>query len=74
LIYLSPKLDLDEAKQKWADQRSIKFDRYKGKVVLEITGNYYAAFSADKMNPDQRARETFLRIVEPILKSTVTRF
>ena len=73
-FYLSRKLDLDEAKQKWADQRSIKFDRYKGKVVLEITGNYFAAYSAEKLNPDQRARETFLRIIEPILKSAVTRF
>ena len=73
-FYLSRKLDLDEAKQKWADQRSIQFDHYKGKVVLEITGNYYAAYSAEKMNADQRARETFLRIVEPILKVAVTRF
>ncbi len=37
-FYLSRKLDLDQAKQKWADQRSIQFDHYKGKVVLEITG------------------------------------
>jgi hypothetical protein len=73
-FYLSRKLDLDEAKQKWADQRSIRFDHYKGKVVLEITGNYFAAYSAEKLNPDQRARETFLRIVEPILKAAVTHF
>jgi hypothetical protein len=73
-FYLSRKLDLDESKQKWADQRSIQFDHYKGKVVLEITGNYYAAYSGEKMNPDQRARETFLRIVEPVLKAAVTRF
>jgi hypothetical protein len=73
-FYLSRKLDLDEAKQKWADQRSIQFDHYKGKVVLEITGNYFAAYSAEKMSPDQRARETFLGIIQPILKSAVTRF
>jgi len=73
-FYLSRKLDLDEAKQKWADQRSIQFDRYKGKVVLEITGNYFAAYPNEKMNPDQRARETFLRIVLPILKPAVARF
>ena len=73
-FYLSRKLDLDESRQKWADQRSIQFDHYKGRVVLEITGNYYAAYSGEKLNPDQRARETFLRIVEPILKAAVTRF
>jgi hypothetical protein len=73
-FYLSRKLDLDEAKQKWADQRSIQFERYKGKVVLEITGNYFAAYSGEKMNSDQRARETFLRIVLPILKAAVTHF
>ena len=73
-FYLSRRLDLDQDKQRWADQRSIQFDRYKGKVVLEITGNYYAAYSAEKMNGDQRARETFLRIVEPLLKAAVTYF
>jgi hypothetical protein len=73
-FYLSRKLDLDEAKEKWADQRSIQFDRYHGEVVLQITGNYFAAYSAAKMNSDQRARETFLRIAQPILKAAVARF
>ena len=57
-FYLSRKLDLDEAKQKWADQRSIQFDHYKDKIVLKITGNYFAAYSGEKMNSDQRARQT----------------
>jgi hypothetical protein len=73
-FYLSRKLDLDQAKQKWADQRSIQFNRYQGKIVLQITGNYYAAYSAEKMNSDQRARETFLRVCEPILKASVKHF
>jgi len=73
-FYLSRKLDLDEAKQKWADQRPLQFDRYQDKVVLKITGNYFAAYSAEKMNSDQRARETFLRIVLPILQAAVPRF
>jgi hypothetical protein len=73
-FYLSRRLDLDEQKQKSSDQRSIRFDRYKGKTVLEITGNYYAAYSTEKMNPDQRARETFLQIILPILKVAVPRF
>ncbi|MGC1453300.1 MAG: hypothetical protein WA830_24985 [Candidatus Sulfotelmatobacter sp.] len=73
-FYLSRKLDLDESKQKWADQRSIQFDRYKDKVVLKITGNYFAAYSAEKMNSDQRAKQTFLQIVFPILQAAVARF
>lgn len=73
-FYLSRKLDLDESKQKWADQRSIQFDRYKDKVVLKITGNYFAAYSAEKMNADQRARQTFQQIVQPILADAVPLF
>ena len=73
-FYLSRKLDLDESKQKWADQRAIQFDRYKDKTVLKITGNYFAAYSIDKMNADLRARQTFLEIILPILQSAVSHF
>ena len=73
-FYLSRRLDLDEQRQKAADQRSIRFDHYKGKTVLEITGNYYAAYSAEKMSAEQRARETFRNIVLPILRVAVPRF
>ena len=73
-FYLSRKLDLDESKQKWADQRAIQFDRYKDKTVLKITGNYFAAYSDEKFNADQRARETFLKIVLPILQYAVPIF
>src|ERR1700751_5413615 len=55
-FYLSRKLDLDEQQQKSADQRSIRFDQFNGHTVLAITGNYYAAYSADQINKDQRAR------------------
>src|SRR5579864_8968657 len=73
-FYLSRKLDLDEQQQKSADQRSIRFDQYNGRTVLAITGNYYAAYSADQINQDQRARSTFLAVVEPILKVAVPKF
>jgi hypothetical protein len=73
-FYLSRKLDLDESQQQRAEQRSIRFDRYNGQTVLAITGNYYAAYSADKLNSDQRARSTFLNVVMPILKAAVPRF
>jgi hypothetical protein len=73
-FYLSRRLDLDEQKQKSADQRSIRFDRYKGRTVVEITGNYYAAYSTEKMSPEQRAKATFDAIILPILKVEVPRF
>jgi hypothetical protein len=72
-FYLSRKLDLDQSEQEHADQRSIRFDRYHGQTVLAITGNYYAAYP-EKIAADQRARNTFLAVVMPILKSEVPRF
>ena len=73
-FYLSRKLDLDQTQQQVADQSSIRFDSYKGKTVIAITGNYYAAYSAKKISPGQRARSTFLNVVMPILKATAPRF
>jgi hypothetical protein len=73
-FYLSRKLDLDQAQQQLGDQSSIRFDTYNGKTVLAITGNYYAAYSARKISPGERARSTFLNVVMPILKSAVPRF
>jgi hypothetical protein len=73
-LFLSRKLDLDQVQQQKADQRSIRFDRFNGGTVVAITGNYYAAYSADKINGDQRARQTFLDVVMPILQASVPRF
>lgn len=73
-FYFSRKLDLDEPQQKSSDQTSIRFDLYNGRTVLAITGNYYAAYPANKFNDDQRARSTFLNVVLPMLKGAVPRF
>jgi hypothetical protein len=73
-FYLSRKLDIDEQQQKASDQRSIRFDHFNGKTVLAITGNYYAAYSTEKLNEQQRARATFLKVVMPLLKAAVQRF
>jgi hypothetical protein len=73
-FYLSRKLDLDQAQQLHADQHSIRFDSYNGRTVIAITGNYYAAYSAEKINSNQRARSTFLNVVMPVLKDVVPRF
>ena len=73
-FYLSRKLDLDQTQQQHADQHSIRFDSYNGKTVLAITGNYYASYSADKVSPDERARDTFRNVVMPLLQAAVPRF
>jgi hypothetical protein len=42
--------------------------------VLEITGNYYAAYSADRMDSYARMKETFERVVMPLLQAEVPHF
>ena len=73
-FYFCRKLDIDEQQQKNTDQRSIRFDQYHGKTVLAVTGNYYAAYNAQRMDKDQRARTTFLRVVQPMLNLAVPKF
>ena len=73
-FYFSRVLDVDLAKMQLADQRSIRFDTYKGQTVLEITGNYYAAYSADRMDSYARLKETFVTVVMPILQAEVPHF
>lgn len=73
-FYLSRVLDIDLAKIKSVDQRSIRFDSYKGETVLEITGNYYASYNADTMDSAARMKETFNHVILPILKIEVPHF
>jgi hypothetical protein len=73
-FYFSRVLDVDMAKVKLADQRSIRFDFYKGETVLEITGNYYAAYSADRMDSYTRVKETFQTVIMPVLQAAVPHF
>jgi len=73
-FYFSRVLDVDLPKMQLADQRSIRFDVYKGQTVLEITGNYYAAYSADRMDSYARLKETFQSVVTPILQAEVPHF
>ena len=73
-FYLSRVLDIDLAKMKDVDQRSIRFDSYKGETVLEITGNYYASYNADTMDSAARLKETFNQVMLPILKMEVPHF
>lgn len=70
-FYLSRKLDIDQAVQQQIDQRSIRFEKYDGQTALEITGNYYASYAADRVDADHRVRQTYIDVVLPILQTAV---
>ncbi|MGE5113014.1 MAG: hypothetical protein ACM3JB_19275 [Acidobacteriaceae bacterium] len=73
-FYFSQRLDIDEAVQQQIDQRSIRFEKYNGEVALEITGNYYASYSAEHLDPDHRVRQTYIDVILPILQTAVPHF
>jgi hypothetical protein len=73
-FYFSRDLDLNEDQQRSMDQRSIRFEKYGQRMALEVTGNYYASYSSDKLNENQRARQTFNDVILPMLKIIVPRF
>ena len=73
-FYLSRVLDIDLAKMKDTDQRSIRFESYKGETVLEITGNYYASYNNDTMHPEARLKASFDQVIVPILKIAAPHF
>ena len=62
-----------EDQQKGSDQRSIQFAKYRSLTVLKITGNYYGAYSDERMKKDERLRRTFQDVLLPILREAVPR-
>ncbi len=54
-FYFSRVLDLERAQQERADQRSLRFDNYGGMTVIELTGNYFGAYSTELVNKSHRA-------------------
>ncbi len=73
-FYLCRTLDVDVAKMQAADLRSIRFESYQRKTVLSITGNYYASYSAERMDDDARLKETFRQVIVPILQAEAPHF
>jgi len=68
-FYFSRRLDLSEREQERSDQRSIQFDRFQGQIVLKITGNYFAAYAAERMTNEERARQTYREVMLPIVQA-----
>jgi hypothetical protein len=71
-FYLSRKLDISEDQEQTADRRSIQFSRFRNQIVLQITGNYFAAYPGETMNKQERARKTVNDVMVPILKAAAT--
>ena len=73
-FYFSRVLDLEQAQQERADQRSLRFDNYGGMTVIELTGNYFASYSTELVNKSHRAVRTFQDVMLPILEIIVPAF
>jgi hypothetical protein len=72
-FYLSRKLDLTEQQEQLNDQRSIRFTNFQGRTVLQVTGNYFAAYADESMNQTERVKQTYLDVMLPILRATASR-
>jgi hypothetical protein len=68
-FYFSRKLDVTEEQERVTDQRSIQFARFRNEVVLQITGNYFASYSAELMKKEDRARQTVKDVMIPVLNA-----
>jgi hypothetical protein len=73
-FYFSRVLDLERAQQERADQRSLRFDNYGGMTVIELTGNYFGAYSTELVSKSHRALRTFQDVMLPILELAVPAF
>lgn len=70
-LYFSRTLDLNETQQQRGDQRSIRFDKFHTQTVVEITANYYASYSAELMQREERARHTLDDVIVPMLEAAI---
>jgi len=70
-LYFSRALDLNEQQQQRRDQRAIRFEKFRNQTVLEITANYYASYSAELMQKEERALRTLQDVMVPILQAAV---
>jgi hypothetical protein len=66
-FYLSRYVGLDPKQRVETDTRGIEFVTFHERVVLKITGNYDAAYNADRLTDNERASRTFRDVIIPIL-------
>jgi hypothetical protein len=59
---------LDPQQQAGIDTRGLEFVHFHERTILKISGNYNAAFNAERLTQNQRANRTFDDVVVPILQ------
>jgi hypothetical protein len=69
---LSRYVGIDPSQQAEIDSRGVEFVYYQNRLLLKISGNYNAAYSAERLTQNQRASHTFSDVIAPIL-SLVTK-
>jgi hypothetical protein len=67
-LVISRFVGLDPQQQRGSDTRGLEFVRFHERSVLKVSGNYNAAFSADKLSQNQRADRVLSDVIEPILQ------
>ena len=73
-FYFARTIDLDVDKFQAVDQRSIRFDVYRNQTVLEVTGSYCVSYAADRMDAAARVKETFEKVIVPVLQAEAPHF
>jgi len=66
-LRLSPFVGLDPSQQPKADSRGLAFVHFQDQLLLKISGNYNAAYSAQRLTQNQRASQTFSGVIAPVL-------
>ena len=66
-LQLSRYVGLDASQQAELDSRGIEFVYFENRLLLKISGNYIAAYSAERLTQNQRASRTFSDVISPIL-------
>ena len=64
---LSRYIGSDNKSASGIDGRGLEFVNFHDQIVLKVTGNYAAAFDADRLSPNQRSSRVFNDVVYQIL-------
>lgn len=65
---LSRYVGLDPLKQAAMDTRGLEFVYYQKQLLLKVSGNYNAAYSAEQLTDNERAGRTFTDVILPVLQ------
>jgi hypothetical protein len=65
---LSRYVGVDPARQAAMDSRGLEFSYFQNRLLLKATGNYNAAYNAEKLTQNERASRTFQDVVAPLLR------